>query len=79
MTTQKRKPTDIVQLKLRFPEELRKKVEREANKNERSLNGEIVHRLRLTFQMADIQTIIKATIEAAIDGKLTQSFEEPSR
>jgi hypothetical protein len=40
-----RKPTDIVQLKLRFPESLRRQLEREAARNHRSMNTEIIHRL----------------------------------
>jgi hypothetical protein len=45
----KRKPTDIVNLKVRFTEALRKRIEEEAKKNQRSLNGEIVYRLGVTF------------------------------
>jgi hypothetical protein len=45
----KRKPEDIVNLKLRFTEALRARIEQEAKKNQRSLNGEIVYRLGTTF------------------------------
>ena len=45
----KRKPTDIVNLKVRFTEAMRARIEQEAKKNTRSLNGEIVHRLGVTF------------------------------
>ena len=45
----KRKPTDIVNLKVRFTEAMRQRIEQEAKKNQRSLNGEIVYRLGLTF------------------------------
>jgi hypothetical protein len=45
----KRKPTDIVNLKLRFTEEMRAVLEEEAKNNHRSLNGEIVHRLATTL------------------------------
>lgn len=44
-----RKPTDTVQLKLRFPEALRRQLERAAKANDRSLNLEIVSRLEGSF------------------------------
>ena len=40
-----RKPTDEVQLKLRFSEALRRRLERVAGRNNRSMNTEIIHRL----------------------------------
>ena len=40
-----RKPTDEVQLKLRFSEALRRRLERVAGRNNRSMNTEILHRL----------------------------------
>jgi hypothetical protein len=45
-----RKPTDQVQLKLRFDERLRRKLEHEAIRNNRSLNSEIVARLEHDMQ-----------------------------
>jgi predicted Ser/Thr protein kinase len=45
----KRKPTDIVSLKIRFTEAMRTRIEQEAKKANRSLNGEMVYRLGLTF------------------------------
>jgi hypothetical protein len=45
----KRKPTDIVNLKVRFTEAMRARIEQEAKKNQRSLNGEIVYRLGVSF------------------------------
>jgi hypothetical protein len=44
-----RKPTDVVNIKIRCLEALRARLESEAKKNCRSLNGEIVYRLGLTF------------------------------
>jgi hypothetical protein len=41
-----RKPTDIVQLKVRLPEELRWRMEAEAARNNCSMNAEIVARLK---------------------------------
>ena len=40
-----RKPTDEVQLNLRFSEALRRRLERVAGRNNRSMNTEIIHRL----------------------------------
>src|SRR5262249_61928206 len=51
--TMARKPTDMVQLKLRFPEAVRRRLEREAKRNNRSMNTEIIHRLRRTFAIED--------------------------
>jgi|SRR6476660_4543129 hypothetical protein len=48
-----RKPTDEVQLKLRFSEALRRRLEREAKRFERSMNAEIIHRLEQSFQKDD--------------------------
>jgi hypothetical protein len=45
-----RKKTDIVQLKLRLREELRRKLEHAATKNDRSLNIEMVERLEASFE-----------------------------
>lgn len=45
----KRSATDTVSLKIRFTEAMRARIEQEAKKNQRSLNGEIVYRLGTTF------------------------------
>jgi hypothetical protein len=44
-----KKSTDIVQLKLRFPEALRKQLERAAKADDHSMNIEIVRRLERSF------------------------------
>jgi hypothetical protein len=49
-----KKPTDTVQLKLRFPEALRRQIERAAAKQERSMNAEIVHRLEQSFSKEEM-------------------------
>src|SRR5262249_17838582 len=46
----KRKKTDIVQFKLRIREALRRRLEATARAEERSLNGEIAHRLENSFE-----------------------------
>jgi hypothetical protein len=45
-----RKPDAIVQLNLRFPEALRRRIEYAAQKNLRSMNTEIVHRMAQSFE-----------------------------
>jgi hypothetical protein len=55
-----RKPTDTIKLNLRFPEALRRQLEREANKEGRSLNTEIVERLYRSLRQDDKQTDIIA-------------------
>jgi Arc-like DNA binding domain len=40
-----RKPTDTVKLQLRFSEATRRRLERAAARNNRSMNTEIIHRL----------------------------------
>ena len=48
-----RKLQDTVQLKLRFSEALRRRLEREAKRQEQSLNAEIISRLEQSFRKAD--------------------------
>ena len=63
-----RKPTDTVQLKLRFPESLRRRLEREAKRHGQSLNSEIVSILEGAFRQSDeVQDRAKAIAEALGD------------
>jgi Arc-like DNA binding domain len=48
-----RKPADLVQLKLRFDERLRRRIERAAERNECSMNAEIIRRLGQSFEQVD--------------------------
>jgi hypothetical protein len=48
-----RKPTDLVQLKLRFDERLRRRIDRAAEHNECSMNAEIIKRLEQSFEQVD--------------------------
>jgi Arc-like DNA binding domain len=50
-----RKPTDTAHLNLRYPEALRRRLERAGKSNGRSLNSEIVHRLEQSFRLDDFQ------------------------
>jgi hypothetical protein len=60
-----RKPSDTVQLKLRFSDALRRQLEKTAAANDRSMNSEIVKRLERSFrseQLGLLITIMNATI-----------------
>jgi hypothetical protein len=72
-----RKPIDTVQLKLRFSEALRRRLEREAKKQERSLNAEIVTRLEQSFRKSEEAELVSDTLQAAfgaVTGDLLRSF-----
>jgi hypothetical protein len=63
----RRKTTDTVQLRLRFSEALRRRIERAADAHDLSLNSEIVRRLEESFRREDqkerIAEAIKHTAE----------------
>ena len=63
-----RKPTDTVQLKLRFSEALRRRLEREAKRSEHSLNAEIISRLDQSFRKAEEADLTSDTFRAAFGG-----------
>jgi hypothetical protein len=50
-----RKLTDTVQLKLRFGEKLRRRLEKEATRRGHSLNTEIINRLEESFDYGEWQ------------------------
>jgi hypothetical protein len=60
----KRKPTEIVQLRLRLPEKLRKKIEVEARKSDWSLNREMVRRLEQSFVQQGTEALIQSAAQA---------------
>jgi Arc-like DNA binding dprotein len=66
-----RKPADLVKLNLRFAEALRLRLEKHAERNNRSLNSEIVRRLEESFRKDDIISAIDSasdkTSKAIID------------
>lgn len=68
-----RKPTDTVQLKLRFSEALRRRLEREAQRQDRSLNSEIVSRLDQSFRKSEDGDLIADAFRAAF-GESTGDF-----
>ena len=60
----RRKLTDQVQLKLRFDEKLRRKLEKAAEKNDHSMNAEIVNRLERSLQDQEMLTEIRNALAA---------------
>jgi hypothetical protein len=56
-----RKATDMVQLKLRFSEALRRRLERVAARNGRSMNTEIVHRLETDLAYETLTRRLEST------------------
>jgi predicted DNA-binding protein len=52
-----RKPTDTAHLNLRYPEALRRRLERAAKNSGRSMNTEIVERLEESFEREDFEKV----------------------
>ena len=52
-----RKPTDTAHLNLRYPEALRRRLERAAKDGGRSMNTEIVERLEQSFRREDFEKL----------------------
>src|SRR5262249_26662533 len=63
-----RKLADTVQLKLRFSEALRRRLEREAKRQEHSLNGEIIARLEQSFRKSEDADLLGSTLRALFGG-----------
>jgi Arc-like DNA binding domain len=70
-----RKQSDTVQLKLRFPEKLRLRIETAAARNQRSMNLEIVHRLEQSFEKNDRDAEIRAVAEQTATAVVDKTFE----
>jgi hypothetical protein len=62
-----RKLSDTIKLNLRFSEELRRKLERAAEKNNQSMNLEIVERLEHSFRKEEIRDVVREVIYEALD------------
>ena len=63
-----RKLSDTAQLKLRFSEALRRRLEREARRQEHSLNGEIINRLEQSFRKSEDADLLGSTLRALFGG-----------
>jgi len=68
-----RKVTDTVQLKLRFSERLRRRLERAAEHHKWSMNTEIVDRLDVSFQREALEKEIGGVIEQAVHEAATKT------
>lgn len=60
-----RKPYQTVQLKLRFPEKLRLRIQSAAERSKRSMNSEIVQRLEKSFEKDDLAALVASAADAA--------------
>jgi hypothetical protein len=71
-----RKPSDTVQLKLRFPETLRRRLEREARRHGQSLNREIVSILEERFRESDVADRHAAAFADALGDEFMRLYRE---
>ena len=70
-----RKPTDEVQLKLRFSEALRRRLERVAARNNRSMNTEIIHSLEESLARdPTIENLLRELNDRLAPLGMTESF-----
>jgi plasmid stability protein len=60
-----RKPTELRPVMTRLPERLRARLEREAARNDRSMNAEIIHRLEQSFRKEDQNIFVVTSAENA--------------
>jgi hypothetical protein len=58
-----KKPSDQVKLNLRFTEALRARLEKQATKNQRSMNEEIIRRLEGSFKGDDVEEFLQQMAE----------------
>jgi hypothetical protein len=80
-TAMARKPTDMVQLKVRLPETLRWQMEHAAKQNDRSMNAEIVARLNRSLQRDEdkiegVAEALLASLDPAIVDKMMEIVSE---
>jgi hypothetical protein len=64
-----RKLSDTVKLNLRFSEELRRKLEKAAERNNQSINSEIVARLDGSFRRDEFKVFVERLLEAVAAGQ----------
>jgi plasmid maintenance system antidote protein VapI len=75
-----RKLTDTAHLRLRFDEKLRRRVEREAARNNRSMNADIADRLEKSFEREEQRFLMVQAATAALTeaGMKVVSFGAPT-
>jgi Arc-like DNA binding domain len=64
-----RKSQELRPLMTRIPEGLRRKLEREAEQNRRSMNAEIIHRLTQSFVRQETTDLIDATVKRTLEAQ----------
>ena len=72
-----RRPTETVQLNLRFSEALRRKLEREAARTDRSMNAEIIQSLEASFSVPELTAVLMdqfADLQDTSSRKMIESF-----
>lgn len=62
-----KKLSETVKLNLRFSEELRRKLEKAAVRNNQSMNLEIVDRLEASFTLEEMNVLLERKIEQVIE------------
>jgi hypothetical protein len=67
MTKTKKRATATIATMLRMREELRRRIEREAKNNERSLNSEMVARLEASFAKDDAELTASKVLNAVLE------------
>jgi CRISPR/Cas system-associated exonuclease Cas4 (RecB family) len=60
-----RKSQELRPVMTRIPEGLRRRLEREAELNGRSMNAEIIHRLEQSFRQNDTEELLKVVLNRA--------------
>jgi Arc-like DNA binding domain len=71
-----RKRTELRPVMVRLPETLRRRVERDAERNGRSMNTEIIHRLEQSFAEVDLRdTVESLRVGQAETGKALQEMQ----
>jgi hypothetical protein len=61
-----RKSQELRPVMTRIPEGLRRKLEREAEQNRRSMNAEIIHRLMQSFEKQALTDLIADTVDQTL-------------
>jgi hypothetical protein len=64
-----RKPSDVIQIKIRVREDLRRRLEQAANKADRSINSEMASRLADSFNLPKLNELDNVFKRAAREGR----------
>jgi hypothetical protein len=71
-----RKGQELRPVMTRIPEGLRRRLEREAEQNRRSMNAEIIHRLEQSFQRQDQKEMINAAVKSSAGAAVVKTLYE---